>query len=154
MSQEGEGGSGGTPGQSRGEDRRAHPRYSVDEEAHLLLVGHGQAAECRVLDLSLEGCRLLCAGRISPALQSRVEITFTINGIPFRLGGVVQRNNGSGELGVRFPEMTAHRKAEWVEIVEEVQQRAAVRGDRLAAREVVLLKVKEAVRRGEPAVGS
>jgi hypothetical protein len=133
----------------RGRDRRAHPRFAVDEEAHMLRVGHGRSHECRVLDLSLEGCRLQCVARIAPPLQSRVEVTFTINGIPFRLGGEIQRSNGSGELGVRFSEMTVHRKAEWVEIVAEVQERAALRANRAAAREAVRTLVKEALRRGE-----
>lgn len=137
---------------AQGRDRRAHPRFAVDEEARMLVVGSGHAADCRVLDLSLEGCRLHCGGRLSPPLQTRVEITFTINGIPFRLGGTVQRNNGSGELGVKFPEMTEHRKAEWAEIVTEVQERAAAHADRLAARENIRTLVKEAVRRGDSEV--
>ncbi len=135
---------------ARGEDRRAHPRFSVDEEARMLLVGHGHSSECRVLDLSIEGCRLQFCGRILPALQMRVEITFTINRIPFRVGGVIQRNSGLGELGVRFPDMTAHRKAEWAEIVAEVQERAVAKAGRAAAREAVRAIVQEAVRRREP----
>jgi hypothetical protein len=136
--------------QGRGEDRRAHPRFSVDEEARMLLVGHGYSSECRVLDLSIEGCRLHSSGRILPALHTRVEITFTINGIPFRVGGTVQRNNGAGELGVRFPDMTDHRRAEWAEIVAEVQQRAAVRAVREAAREAIRTRIHEAARREDP----
>lgn len=146
---EGEPDNGAAPGQSTGDDRRAHPRFSVHEEAQMLLVGHGHAADCRVLDLSLQGCRLHCDAKISFPLHARVEITFTINRIPFRLGGVIQRNNGTGDLGVRFPEMTGHRRAEWAEIVAEVQQRAVARADHEAAREALRTMVKEAVRRGE-----
>ncbi|MGA3082995.1 MAG: hypothetical protein ABSD44_16715, partial [Terracidiphilus sp.] len=38
--------------------RRAVPRFGMDEDAHLLLVIHGSTVPCRVLDLSLTGCRV------------------------------------------------------------------------------------------------
>lgn len=112
---------------ARPQDRRAHPRFEVDQDAGMLLVDHGLALECRILDLSLEGCRLRAVGRLPEGLHARVEVTFTINGIPLRMGGQTLRSNGTGEVGVRFIGVSAHRRAEWAEVVDEVQEQAAVK---------------------------
>jgi len=112
---------------ARPPNRRAHPRYSVDEEGRVQLVEHGLAMQSRILDLSLEGCRVRLTGQLPAGLHAGVEMTFTINGIPFRMGGAILRSDGSGELGIRFAQISAYRQAEWAEIVDEVQAIAAAR---------------------------
>jgi PilZ domain len=103
------------------EDRRAHPRVAVDEQAWLSIVEHGLAMPCRILDLSMQGCRVRAGGPLPQGLQACVEITFTINRIPFRLGGRVMRSSGNGELGIAFVGMSLHRQTDWAEVVDEVQ---------------------------------
>jgi hypothetical protein len=115
-------------------DRRAHPRYAVDEEAWLLVVGHGLSMNCRVLDLSVEGCRMHSTARLPAGIRIHVEVTFSINRIPFRMGGIIQRCDGCGEVGVRFVNVTARRHAEWVEVVEEMQAFFAAKAQEEAAR--------------------
>ena len=106
---------------AQGADRRRHPRYTVDEAAHLLLVDHGLDLECRVLDMSLEGCRLHAEEDLPEVFHVRVEVTFQINGIPFRLGGTIRRVTAAQDLGISFVEMSARRHAEWAEVLAEVQ---------------------------------
>lgn len=107
------------------EDRRAHPRFAVEEHARLSIVEHGLTIPCRILDLSLEGCRVRAGSPLPPGLKARVEITFTINEIPFRMGGRVMRSSGAGELGIAFEGIGTHRQTEWAEVVDEVRALAA-----------------------------
>ena len=47
------------------QERRAHPRFAVDEDSVLLLVAQGTPIKARIVDLSLEGCRVHCKDRIN-----------------------------------------------------------------------------------------
>ena len=109
-------------------ERRTHPRFCVDQAARLRLVEHGLTLPSRILDLSLEGCGVHVQGQLPAGLRAGIEMTFTINGIPFRIGGTIVRIGGGGELGIRFAHGCAHRQAQWAEIVAEVQTMARRRG--------------------------
>ena len=115
-------------------NRRSSPRFAVDAEANLLLVGHGLSMNCRVLDLSLQGCRMHTGGRIPAGIHVVVEVTFSVNRIPFRLAGMIQRSNGEDEVGIQFSPMSARRMEEWTEVVNEVQAICAVKAKEEAAK--------------------
>ena len=115
-------------------DRRSSPRFAVDAEAKLLLVGHGLSMNCRVLDLSLKGCRMRTGGGIPAGIHVLVEVTFSVNRIPLRLGGVIRRSNGEDEVGIEFTGMSARRMEEWAEVVNEVEAVAALKAAEEAAK--------------------
>ena len=50
----------------------------------------GPYAKGRILDLSLSGCRIRTDERFPVGIYTRVETEFRLEGLPFRLGGVVQ----------------------------------------------------------------
>ena len=118
-------------------NRRSSPRFAVDAEANLLLVGHGLSMTCRVLDLSLQGCRMHTGSRIPAGIHVIVEVTFSVNRIPFRLAGTIQRSNGEDEVGIQFSPMGARRMEEWTEVVNEVQAIWAVKAEEAAKAEDV-----------------
>ncbi|MGD1061798.1 MAG: hypothetical protein ABR860_00945, partial [Terracidiphilus sp.] len=64
----------------QGQERRAHPRYSVDEESLLVLVNHGMPAKARLVDLSFEGCRVRTLEKFNGNAGWPVEITFKVKG--------------------------------------------------------------------------
>jgi len=113
-------------------DRRTHPRYSIDAEAALALVGYDLSFNSRILDLSLEGCCMKAEGRFPSHLRCRVEVTFKVNGLPFRLGGLIQRCSSKNEVGIRFAGVSARRMAEWAELVVEVEEDLAAKRARIA----------------------
>lgn len=115
-------------------NRRLTPRFAVDAEAMLFLVGHGLSVNCRVLDLSLRGCRVHTGGEIPAGIHVLVEITFSVNKIPFRLPGVIRRSNGEGEVGIEFSAMSVRRMAEWAEVVTEVESTLALKAEQEAAK--------------------
>jgi len=109
------------PAGTGGAERRKHPRFTVDEDASLLLVDHGLTVQCRVLDLSLEGCRMCSEEPLPEGIHVRVEATFQINGIPFRLAGLIQRTTQERDVGIRFMDLSQRRRAEWAEVLGEVK---------------------------------
>ena len=68
-------------------NRRAHPRYAVDEDSTLLLVSHGLSLKSHILDLSLEGCRLRLLEPYSVGKGTRVEVSCSTK---------TRRHSGSG----------------------------------------------------------
>lgn len=116
-------------------DRRRQPRFEIDAPATLLLVGNGSTIQGRVTDLSQEGCRLRARQRFAAGVQVRVEVSFRVNGLTFRLGGVTQWNNGWNLMGVRFTNMQAWRAADLAEVIGEVRAEYLVRAAKLAEAE-------------------
>ncbi len=119
----------------QGQENRAYPRFSVDEDSVLLLVSHGMPIKARIVDLSLEGCRVRSQDRIHVAVRRPVEITFKVNGVAFRFSGVVQWNDSHTQLGIHFVNMIPRRKVELAEVIEEMAAAAAAKAARLLAEE-------------------
>jgi hypothetical protein len=118
------------------QSRRAVPRFGVDEDAHLRLVIHGSIVPCRVLDLSLTGCRLCTEERFLAGMLVRVEVNFKVKGLPFRFGGVTQWTDGQHQVGVRFVDVPQRRKDELVEALSEVEAEIAAKAAKQAAKEL------------------
>jgi c-di-GMP-binding flagellar brake protein YcgR len=124
----------------QGQERRAHPRYSVDEESHLVLVNHGMPVKARIVDLSLEGCRVRTLDTFHGKVGLPVEITFKVKGFAFRFSGIVRWNDGHHLLGLHFVNMIPRRKTELAEVIEEMAATAAERAktvDQLVAEQGV-----------------
>ncbi len=103
-------------------ERRAHPRYAVDEDAVLLFVTSGARMRCRILDLSFSGCRLKTPERFPLGIYTRIETEFRLAGIAFRLGGVIQAIHKKREIGIRFLDMSERKRQQVRELVEEIRQ--------------------------------
>ena len=136
----------------QGRENRAHARFSVDEDSVLLLVAHGMPIKARIVDLSLEGCRVRTRDRIKVGVRRPIEITFKVNGVAFRFSGVVQWNDGHSQLGIHFVNIISRRKAELAEVIEEMTAAAAARAQAVnqlvaeqAAQEPVPPEMTEAI---------
>ena len=98
------------------QDRRAAPRLVVDEDARLLLVEPGSTVSCRLVDISLGGCRLRTKERFTAGPMVPVEITFKVRGLAFRFSGLTQWTDGRHLVGIRFTGVSARRREDLVEI--------------------------------------
>jgi hypothetical protein len=106
---------------ARPEDLRAVPRYGVEEDAHLLLLKSGSIVPCRILDLSLGGCRVHILERLPVESTMAVEVNFKVKGLPFRFSGTIQWTDCRHLAGVRFVSVPNRRKAELVETLSEAK---------------------------------
>ena len=103
-------------------ERRSHSRYAVDDSANIILFKIASRLPGRIVDLSLGGCRVRCHHRFPVGIYTRVETEFRVDGITFRLGGVVQVIHDSHTVGIRFIDMS-HRKREHIEqLIKEMQE--------------------------------
>ena len=114
-------------------ERRAHPRQAVDENATLLLLSQDSRVPCRIIELSLEGCRLRTGERFLASNQIRVEVAFTINGIAFRFSGVTQWTDNQHVVGIRLLNVTSRRRDELAEVLCEVEADHAAKAEKKAA---------------------
>ena len=117
-------------------ERRAGPRFQVDDDATLLLVSDGRQVQGRVLDLSLKGCRMRTKDRFSAGTDVRVEVTFRVNGIAFRFFGLTQWTNQWNVVGIQFIEVPQRRLRDLAEVVGEVEADAAARAEMVAREEL------------------
>lgn len=101
-------------------ERRVHERHGVNSRATVILVRSGAGVEGNIVDLSLGGCRVETDESFPLGIYTRVETEFRLEGITFRLGGVVQAVHGQRQVGIRFLEVTERKRGQLVELMEEL----------------------------------
>ncbi|HUY94256.1 MAG TPA: PilZ domain-containing protein [Terracidiphilus sp.] len=107
---------------------RANPRHIVHEKALIMTVGEALHALCKVLDLSLGGCRLLLEERFPLERDCRVEVKFTLRGLPLRFCGTVRWWNREHQVGIQFAAMTERRREMLAEAILDLRAaRAAMK---------------------------
>jgi c-di-GMP-binding flagellar brake protein YcgR len=114
---------------AQGLERRIMPRCALDEEAVLLLVGRGARVPCRIVELSLTGCRMRTRERLSAGGELRVEATFKVHGIAFRFGGAIEWAEDTGLVGIRFVELIPRRRDELIEVLCELEAEIAAKAE-------------------------
>ena len=106
-------------------DRRAQTRHEVDTFATIFLVKAGSALRGRILDLSLSGCRIRTDERFPVGIYTRVETEFHLEGLPFRLGGVIQAIHNRNMVGIRFLDLSERKRQQVLELIGEMEQMRA-----------------------------
>ncbi len=115
-----------------GRERRQQVRHELDTTATIHLVHVGSTLQGRILDLSLTGCRIRTDERFPVGIYTRVETEFRIEGLPFRLGGVIQSIHDRNNVGIRFLDLSERKREQVLELIGEIEQ---VRAERPAAAE-------------------
>ncbi len=106
-------------------NRRAQSRHAVDTSATILLVNVGSALRGRIVDLSLSGCRILTDERFPVGIYTRVETEFHLQGLPFRLGGVIQAIHNRNTVGIRFLDLSERKRQQVQELIDEMEEMRA-----------------------------
>lgn len=103
-------------------ERRSHSRHAVDTSAAIILVRIASRLSGRIVNLSFGGCRILCDQRFPVGIFTRVEAEFRIDGITFRLGGVVQGIYDRNTVGIRFLDMSPRKRGQLEQLIEEIRE--------------------------------
>src|SRR5271157_4040621 len=103
-------------------DRRDASREAVDTKAVIFLVKIASTLRGRILDLSLSGCRIRTDERFPVGIYTRVETEFCLEGLPFRLGGVIQAIHNRNTVGIRFLDLSDRKRQQVVELIGEIGQ--------------------------------
>jgi len=112
------------------EDRRADSRHEVDTSAVIYLVNVGAKLSGRILDLSLSGCRIRTDQRFPVDIYTRVETEFRLEGLPFRLGGVIQaiHDRDRHSVGIRFLNVSDRKREQVEQLIAEIQEMRSAEG--------------------------
>lgn len=103
-----------------GRERRQQSRHEVDTTATILLVNVGSTLRGRILDLSLTGCRIRTDEHFPVGIYTRVETEFRYEGLPFRLGGVIQAIHDRSTVGIRFLDLSQRKREQVLELIGEI----------------------------------
>jgi len=103
-------------------DRRETSREAVDTTAMIFLVKIASRLRGRILDLSLTGCRIRTDERFPVGIYTRVESEFRLEGLPFRLGGVIQVIHDRHTVGIRFLDMSSRKREQVKQLMEDIRE--------------------------------
>jgi c-di-GMP-binding flagellar brake protein YcgR len=105
-------------------ERRGQSRHEVDTSADIFLINVGSRLTGRIQDLSVGGCRIRTDERFPVGIYTRVETEFRLEGLPFRLGGVIQAVHGRDRrlVGIRFLDMSSRKREQLEQLIEEIEE--------------------------------
>jgi hypothetical protein len=105
-------------------DRRSQPRFEAYGAASLL-VSPKRILECRLTDLSLQGCRLRAVERFNAERGLRVQVAFRVHGLGFKFAGIIEWSNRWNQVGIRFIEVPRRCRADLAELIGELKEEGA-----------------------------
>jgi c-di-GMP-binding flagellar brake protein YcgR len=96
----------------------------VDTTVVVFLINVGSKLSGRILDLSMGGCRIRTDERFPVGIYTRVETEFLLEGLPIRLGGVIQSRHDRDRhlVGIRFLDMSARKRELLGQLIEEIEE--------------------------------
>lgn len=103
-------------------ERRQSERHDVDSTATVFLVDVRSNVQGRILDVSLSGCRIRSTDKFPVGIYRRVEVEFILDGLPFRLPGVVQSLHDPRTTGIRFIDVSERKKEQLSFVIEEIAE--------------------------------
>ena len=105
-------------------DRRQYARYEVDTSAVIYLINVGSTLRGRIVDLSVGGCRIRTDAPFPVGIYTRVETEFYLEGLTFKLGGVIQSVHDRDRhlVGIRFLDMSDRKREQVEQLIEEIKQ--------------------------------
>jgi len=105
--------------QEAGAERRKFPRHVVDCQAAVFPVSGAVQLQGTLSDLSMGGCLVVANQRYTAGILVRVEVQFQLQGIVFRIVGVVVGTRGAKSFAVRFLDLPARRRDQLAEVLAE-----------------------------------
>jgi len=104
-------------------ERRVYSRHEFDTSAVIHLVKIGSALKGCIQDLSVGGCRIRTEEIFPVGIYTRVETEFRLEGLPFRLGGVIQAIPDARLVGIRFLDLSDRKREQVEQLIEEIDER-------------------------------
>jgi len=106
-------------------ERRTQSRFEVDTSAVIYLINVGSSLSGRIVDLSLGGCHIRTREHFPVGIYTRVETEFRLEGLPFRMGGVIQSIHDRNNVGIRFLDLSERKRKQMLELIGEIEQMRA-----------------------------
>jgi hypothetical protein len=78
----------------------------------------------------MTGCLIRSDERFPVGIYTRVETEFRLEGLPFRLGGVIQSIRDPHNVGIRFLDMSPRKREQVEQLIAEIAKIGEIRGAR------------------------
>ena len=101
-------------------ERRKAARFETDARAELFLLDLRIWLPGRIVDLSEDGCRFCASDKLPVGIFRRVEMDFTLDGLPFRVPGVIQTAIDRFTAGIRFVDVSVRKREQLQELIREL----------------------------------
>lgn len=110
-------------------ERRTQQRHQVDTKAAIHMVRAGLQLHGRIQNLSAGGCLIRTDEPFPVGIYTRVETEFRVEGLPFRLGGVIQSIHDRARflVGIRFLDMSERKRGQLTMLIEEIEALEAMK---------------------------
>ena len=106
-------------------ERRAQTRHKVDDSAWIDFIRMGSRRRGPIVDLSLGGCRIRMEERFPVGIYTRVEAGFRVEGVPIRVGGVIQAIHDPSLVGIRFLDLSERKREQLERLIAEIEEMRA-----------------------------
>ncbi len=103
-------------------EQRRYPRLRCTGTAEVFMSVNAEPCPARIADLSVEGCRLFLLKPEELENNDRIELTFVINQLPFRVMGQVKAVRSPTEFGLHFPALSKTARGRLGDLIEELQE--------------------------------
>lgn len=120
-----------------GKERRFQTRHSVNSSAAIFLVDVRCQIHGRILDVSLSGCRIRSEEKFPVGIYRRVEVEFSVDGLPFRLPGVVQSLHDRFTIGIRYLDLSDRKRQQLLALMQELDELGTLSAARPATPEAL-----------------
>jgi PilZ domain len=101
--------------------KRRHQRHECSGDAQVVVVVGTVPLPAKVLELSIEGCRIMLGKGQTIADETKVELAFSVNRLPFRVWGVAKGTRQDGSIGFHFPALSQRVRNQLEDLAEELR---------------------------------
>lgn len=116
-------------------ERRLNPRFACFGFAGIQAKPDELPRAAKVVNLSAGGCLIVLEEPHAFTQDTTVELTFEVNGQPFRLWGKVRSIRSDRSIGFQFPLLSQRVRKRLESLIEELIEDALTQGLRSGARE-------------------
>jgi len=89
------------PPEKSGRERRVHERHELPAAPGTLHY-RGESFPCKVLDISMGGCRVVTQSMFRDGAIANVELELRVFGLLLKICGITQWSTSSRQVGIRF----------------------------------------------------
>jgi hypothetical protein len=101
-------------------EKRRNPRFECKGTASMQDLGIGSPHVGRIANLSVDGCLILLKEPKPLTQDTMVELTFTIDDVPFRVWGQVKAIRSDTAIGFQFPLLSNRVRDRLAALIEQL----------------------------------
>jgi hypothetical protein len=101
-------------------EKRRHPRFECKGTASVQDLGEAAPTEGRIANLSVDGCLIVLKEPKQLSQDTIVELTFTIDDVPFRVWGQVKAIRSDTSIGFQFPLLSNRVRERLAALIEQL----------------------------------